>query len=204
MPVASRHVHSSLLRGSALETRPMFEHLLDPELTDIDDASVPELLSAQAATADWLKELGAAEVDDISATEARALARNAFSHVTAQNVDPNAAKSAILAMRAPLAVRHHAEMLSEYDWAFVEQAKELRGYIVAKLLDETKHHDAKVRLQALKLLGSVVEVGAYSQRVEVTNTNVNADEVVSRLRAKLKTLLPKTDVADAKVIEAPK
>ena len=178
----------------------MFEHLLDPELVGIDEASVPELLSAQAATADWLQELGG-EVDDIHPNEARSLARNAFTHVTGANVDPNAAKAAVLAMRAPAAVRHHAQMLSEYDWAFVEQAKELRGYIVAKLLDETKHHDAKVRLQALKLLGTVTEVGAYTERSEVTTRNANTEEVVSRLREKLQALLPKTDVTDAKVIE---
>lgn len=201
MPSASGPVYCSLLRGSALETQGMFEHLLSPEFQTIEDASVPELLSAQAATADWLQELGGA-VDVIPEEEARALAQNAFTHVTGADVDPGAAKAAILAMRAPTAVQHHAQMLSAYDWAFVEQAKEIRGYIVAKLLDETKHHDAKVRLQALKLLGSIVEVGAYSQRVEVTNHTSNTDEVVARLREKLQALLPKADVTDAKVIES--
>lgn len=181
----------------------MFEHLLAPEFQSIDDASVPELLSAQAATADWLAELGA-PADVMPPEQARALAQNAFSHVTGANVDPKAAKAAVLAMRAPAAVQHHAQMLSEYDWAFVEQAKEIRGYIVSQLLEETKHHDAKVRLQALKLLGSVTEVAAYTERSEVTTRNANNDEIVARLREKLQALLPKDTAEDARVIEAPK
>lgn len=181
----------------------MFEHLLDPEFQGIDEASVPELLAAQASTADWLKELGA-PVDVIPEEQARALAQNAFMHVTGANVDVPAAKAAILAMRAPAAVQHHAQMLSEYDWAFVEQAKEIRGYIVSKLLDETKHHDAKVRLQALKLLGTVTEVGSYTTRVETTTRDANSEEVIARLRAKLHALLPKDNAQDALVIEVPK
>jgi hypothetical protein len=58
-------------------------------------------------------------------------------------------------------------MLTAYDWAFVEQAKELRGYAVAQILEEVKHPDARIRLKALQMLGTVTEVALFTERVEV-------------------------------------
>jgi hypothetical protein len=46
-------------------------------------------------------------------------------------------------------------MLTAYDWRFVQQAKELRGYAVAKLVEETANPNANIRLKALGLLGEV-------------------------------------------------
>ena len=42
-------------------------------------------------------------------------------------------------------------MLALYDWDFVEQAKELRGFVVAKILEETSHPDARIRLRGNRL-----------------------------------------------------
>ena len=46
-------------------------------------------------------------------------------------------------------MRHLTGMLAAYDWEFVQQAKEIRGYAVAQLIEETKSSNANIRLKAL-------------------------------------------------------
>lgn len=184
----------------------MFDHLLDTDadaFVDLDDAGVLDLVGAQAQTTDWLDALGVPRPEDTPRPDNAKLAREAFVAVTAPGYDPMQAKNAVLALRAPAAVRHLAGMLSEYDWAFVEQAKEIRGYIVANLLEHSKSNNPKVALQALKLLGSVTEVGAFTERVEVTKRDANETEVTQRLREKLARLLPKANAEDAVVVPEP-
>ena len=74
-------------------------------------------------------------------------------------------------------------MLTAYDWAFVEQAKELRGYCIAQLLEETKHPEAKIRLRAVELLGKVTEVALFTERVEVKKTTMSDHELEQEIKA---------------------
>jgi hypothetical protein len=87
-------------------------------------------------------------------------------------------------------------MLTAYDWAFVEQAKELRGYAVSQILEETKNPDARLRLRALELLGRVTEVALFTDRVEVKKTTVNDDELDAKIKEKLARFMDVTDVSD--------
>ncbi len=169
----------------------IFDHLaaLDAsDFVDLADASTAELLSAQASTADFMASLGAC--DDMIETDQRHLARTAFATVTNPAQSEAEKNKAILALKVPPAVRHLAGMLSEYDWQYVEQAKELRGYVVAKLLEETKHPDAKIRLKALELTGKLTGIDSFTTRVEVTHKEASADEIEARIRAKLASMLP--------------
>ncbi len=176
----------------------ILEHLLKPEYTSIEAAEPIQLLSAQATSADILQQLGAPM--NILREDQKQNAREAFSAVINQATPKNQVNAAILRLRVPPAVKHLAVMLSEYDWDFVEQAKQMRGYIVAQLLEESRNPDPKIRLRALQLLGTVTEVGAYTTRVEVTNTNMPANEVTEKLRSKLATLLPKVvEIQDADI-----
>jgi hypothetical protein len=165
----------------------MFDGLVDPAFTSLEDATVPEVLNAQAASLSWLDELGA-PADVLPDGSAKELARSAFTAVTDANTDPAQAKAAILAARAPAAVRHLAGMLTEYDWAFVEQASEIRSYIAAKLLEHSQSADARISLAALKQLGAITEVGAFTERVEVTHKTQDTSEITERLREKLQRL----------------
>jgi hypothetical protein len=87
-------------------------------------------------------------------------------------------------------------MLTAYDWKFVEQATELRGYAVSQLLEETKHPDAKIRLKALELLGKVTEVALFTERVEVKKTDMTDAELDKRIKEKLERLAKIVDVTD--------
>ena len=181
----------------------LFEHLIADDPNDfqtLDTLDTPGLLSAQAGTASFYESMGSPEyvLDD---TNAR-LARDAFSSVLSPDTTPATQKEALLRLKVPAAVKHLAGMLSQYDWDFIEQAKELRGYVVANLLEETKSKDARVRLRALELVGKLTEVGSFTERSVVTHVTENTSEIEERLRARLKSMLPPVlEVQDAEVKE---
>jgi hypothetical protein len=188
-----------------------FDEIEDASPITLDEATVPVLLNAQATTADWLDKIGAHSEPPQTPTldeAARAAARAAFCSVTDPYRDPLQAKSDLLAMSAPPAVRHLAGMLSQYDWAFVRQAQEIRGYIVARLVEHASSSDPKISLAALKTLGTVTEIGAYTERIEIDHRqkDTTPDAVVSRLRERLAALLPhpkqEAEIAEAVVINA--
>lgn len=181
------------------------DHLsaLDPkDFLDLEATDTPKLLAAQASTAEFLASLGSP--DELLEADQLHAARSAFAAVTNPAQSEADKHQAILALKVPQAVRHLAGMLSEYDWEYVEQAKQLRGYVVAKLLEETKHPDAKVRLKALELTGKLTGVDSFTTRVEVTHKDASADELEARIRAKLSHLLPKVvEVQDVSLKQAP-
>lgn len=179
----------------------MFEHLFSPDYVDAEKATAEELVSAQVATADWLVEMGAPVEPNPNEAQLQQ-ARAAFTALTTAN-DPLERKKHAMVLRSPEAVRHLVGMLTKYDWDFVEQAGQLRGYVVAKLLEATKDGNPQVRLKALKLLGEVTEVGAFTQRVEVTNRKVDETEVSQRLRDKLQSLLARMDAGTTDVTPRP-
>lgn len=148
-----------------------------------------DTLAAQAGTTDFFSKFGS---DPALLTEDGAqLARDAFAKVTNPAVTDADTKAALLKIKVPQAVKHLAGMLSQYDWDYVEQAKELRGYVVAKLMEETKHPDARIRLKSLELVGKLTEVGSFTERIEVKKIDATQDELMVRLQAKLTSLLPK-------------
>lgn len=182
------------------------EHLISTDFTDWDDEtiSVGALLGAQAATTSALMGLdadgrpkayptevnihsGSQELTDIQ----RAAVQHTFANLTSPDMSPAEKKASIIALRAPPEVRHLANMLTAYDWEFVHQAKELRGYVVAKLLEETKHADPRIRLRSLELVGKLTEVGSFTERIEITKKTAGSDELMEKIRAKLDKLTPR-------------
>lgn len=189
----------------------MFEHLINPSYNPLPDTAPSAIVDAQARTLDFLADDEDADgLGDMTpfpglppAVGARdtTLAQQAFTAITTTN-DPKEQRAAILNLRTPDAVRHHVAMLSAYDWDFVEQAKQLRGFVVAKLLDETKDPRAQTRLKALELIGKLTEVASFSERVEIVHKQADSIELESRLRERLKSLLPPVmEVQDTEVKE---
>lgn len=164
--------------------------LLDP--TDVPPVRV---LQAQAATADVLDALGVPSDDEIDAAVQRRAAREAFTAL-AINPDDDAQRAALAQLKVPEAVQQTVAMLSAYDWEFVDQAKQMRGYAVTKIIEETKHPDARIRLKALQMLGNVTEVKLFTERVEVRNIDATEEEINARLKEKLSKFLQPTIVAE--------
>jgi hypothetical protein len=184
----------------------MLEHLIHgefhPEVVDMTaatplpfaEAAPADIIDAQVQTANWLKELELDDDEAESKADAQA-ARNSFaSLVTGQ--PPQNTQQALANIKAPAAVQHLVGMLTAYDWAFVEQAKELRGYAVAKILEEVKHPDARIRLKALDMLGKVTEVALFTERVEVKKAQMSDVELETRIKEKLNRFMGVIDVVD--------
>jgi hypothetical protein len=183
----------------------VLEHLLEidyePEVLDAPKEaftsekklSAVDLLQGQIETTEWLEELGARSDEEVLQTAQENQARDAFKALVAT---PTEAKGAIQKLTVPPAVKKLVGMLTAYDWAFVEQAKEIRGMAVAKILEETDHPDARIRLKALEMLGRVTEVGLFTDRIEVKKTELSDSELDNKIKEKL--------LAIQNTIEAPK
>jgi hypothetical protein len=173
----------------------LFDHLLedhaytppiisgDVPFTPVEKAEPHEIIDAQAATAAWLKEMGCVDDEEVVSKAEEQAVRDAFSSVL--SLPPAQQKDKLLNLKTPAAVQKQVAMLTAYDWQFVEQAKEIRGYAVTQLLEETQHPDAKVRLKALELLGKVTEVALFTDRVEIKKTEMKDEELDQRIKEKL-------------------
>ncbi len=187
----------------------MLDHLLtieyEPEVDDAPaDGFVPmkkldtaQLLEGQIGTTDWLKELGASTDEEVLEQAQENIARDAFKALVA---NPTQAKTALSQVTLPPAIQKIVGMLTAYDWAFVEQARELRGMAVAKIVEETDHPDARIRLKALELLGKVTEVGLFTERISVKKDDITDAELDEKIREKL-AQLQKTVDAEATEIK---
>lgn len=188
----------------------MLDHLLDYEppveaiggLRPVDKAAPEDILNAQHSTTDWLASLGAPTADAADATAASSLAQGAFQALVKPDTDDKQ-RAKLLALKTPEAVRHLTGMLTAYDWEFVHQAKELRGYAVSKILEEVEHPDARIRLRALELLGRVTEVALFTDRVEVKKTEMKDTELDAKIKEKLSRFMGVVDVVptDAPLLE---
>jgi hypothetical protein len=163
----------------------------------VEKLDAAQTLQAQAKTADWLKEL----TDEDDSVISRAQEQNAASAFTALTTqDPNA-KNKILQMQVPEEIRSTMAMVSAYQWRFVEQAEELRSMAVTKIVEETNHPDARIRLKALEMLGKVTEVALFTDRLEVKKTDVSEEELNTRIRQKLEKYMGKADIVDIETNE---
>jgi|DEB19_MinimDraft_3_1074340.scaffolds.fasta_scaffold00815_3 hypothetical protein len=169
----------------------MFEHLITPaiyddtpDITHVIKATPQELLDSQIKTADFLESIGATSDEEIEVKAQQKNAQLAFAAMAA-GAPTEKVKQTLLANTTPAAVKHLVGMLTAYDWAFVEQARQMRGYAVAKILEDTEHPDPRYRLKALEMLGRVTEVALFTERVEVKKTEMSDEEIESKIKAKL-------------------
>lgn len=168
--------------------------------TPLEKLSPSETLNAKIKTASFLEDICEADGEIISeASETRAV--EAFGSLITNSPD---AKNKILELQLPEEVRSSVAMLSQYQWQFVQQAEELRTMAVAKIVKETDHPDARIRLKALDMLGKVTEVALFTERVEIKKTEMSDDELEKRIREKLGKYMGKADVVDVEAIDLDK
>lgn len=182
----------------------MLDHLLnfEPEVIPTTEAPAPaskaspvEELNAKITTADWLKEMGAPDSDEIVSELEKQQARETFSALTSA-APIKTQKDLVTKLETPAAVRHLTGMLTAYDWEFIHQAKELRGYAVAKILEECESSNANIRLKALGLLGKVTEVGLFTEKIEVKQEKLSDSDLDQRIKEKLNRFAGVVDVID--------
>jgi hypothetical protein len=184
----------------------MLDHLIDfdPEVLPKSQAPAPaekaapvELLNGKVNTNDWLKQMGVPDAETVVSELEKQQARQTFSALTTASPikDQHALVSSI---ETPAAVKHLVGMLTAYDWEFVHQAQELRGYAVAKILEECENPNSNIRLKALGLLGKVTEIGLFTEKIEIKKTDMTEAEIDQRLKEKLAKFM---DVSDADITD---
>ena len=183
----------------------MLEHLVDfePPVMEhkprasppLEKSSPQEILNAQVNTTAWLEKLGVDD-DDKALKEANAKAAQKVFTALSTNTPVAETKHQLTQIKTPEAVRHLVAMLAAYDWEFVEQAKNLRGMAVAKILEETNHPDARVRLKALDMLGRITEVALFTERVEIKKADMSDSEIDKKIKEKLNKFMGVVDVED--------
>ena len=186
----------------------MFEHLVQFEagitspddFLELDDAEPGEVLSAQYKTVQWLEELGVRPDEEQNKEIQTQAARQAFGSLTTTATEAEQ-KENLLQLKTPEAVRHLTGMLSAYDWEFVEMAKQIRGYTVAQLIEETKSSNANIRLKALGLLGKVTEVGLFTEKVEIKKAELTDFEIDAKIKEKLNKYMGVIDITDVTDVE---
>ena len=187
----------------------MLDHLIDfePEVvahsgkpTPLEKEHPADTIDAKVKTSDWLKSLGAADTDTVVSNAEVQAARASFTNLVS-SAPAEITHEHLAQIKTPAAVQHLVGMLTAYDWEFVQQAKELRGYTVAKLLEECENPSANIRLKALGLLGKVTEVGLFTDKIEVKKTDLTDEEIDRKLKEKLAKFMGVTDAEPIEDIE---
>ena len=182
----------------------MLEHLIDfePEVSNnshgfmsLEKSTPSSTVDAKVNTLDWLQQLGAVDTDTKADELDTQHARKAFANIVSATPD-EITHTSLAEVKTPQAVRHLVTMLTAYDWEFVERAKELRGYTVAKILEECENPSANIRLKALALLGKVTEVGLFTDKIEVKKTELSDAEIDAKIKEKLNRFMGVVDVMD--------
>jgi len=73
---------------------------------------------------------------------------------------------------------------------------------VAKIVKETDHPDARIRLKALEMLGKVTEVALFTERLSVKTDEISDEELDAKIKEKLSRYMGAVDIVD--VEETPK
>jgi hypothetical protein len=165
--------------------------------TELNTTTPAQTLSAQHKTSEWLSQF-ADEDDEILSEAQQEKVVDAFNALTTQ--DPRA-KERLLQLDLPDEIRAAVGMVTAYQWKFVEQAESLRSMSVAKIVKETDHPDARIRLKALELLGKVTEVALFTDRIAIKNEDVTDEELDARIKEKLGKYMGAVDVVDVEEIE---
>lgn len=165
--------------------------------TPLDSLTPAQTLSAQSKTSEWLKAFED-EDDEILSEAQQEKVVDTFNALIKQ--DPRS-KERLLQLDLPEEIKAAVGMVTAYQWKFVEQAEELRSMSVAKIVKETEHPDARIRLKALELLGKVTEVALFTDRITIKNEDVTDEELDARIKEKLGKYMGTVDVVDAEIIE---
>jgi hypothetical protein len=155
--------------------------------------SASDELDAKFRTAQWIKELGGSteeealeEIRQREMIEIHHEVGDAFAAFTSPEATEQSKKNAVATLKTPAVVRELVGMLTAYNWAFVEQAQEIRSYLVSELLSEVKDNkDAKIRLKSIELLGKVTEIGLFTENIKVEKKNMSDIELDEELKQRL-------------------
>jgi len=176
------------------------EHPHPDSLSDEVGDSLKENTRIAASTASLMAELGMPfEMTEDDQEEARKLF-NAVDVERKRNSSASSYNPPEL-YKGSVAIKLGA-LLDAYDGQVVNDAVQARNYITNRLLEISQCGDVKYELRAIELLGKLSDVGAFTEKSEITVTHKTSDDLRKAIQDKIQRLLD-MDVVDveAKTLE---
>lgn len=104
---------------------------------------------------------------------------------TARAIFLNDNKATEVQLSSPGTVVHLKAILDEYDKQVVQSAAQIRTYVTNKLIQDSSHPDARIRLKCYELLGKISDVGLFTDKTEITMRHRPTEELEQLLRERL-------------------
>lgn len=179
-----------------LNIEPDTDHPIPKNFNEETADSMQGNARVAATTATLLYELG---MPFEMTAEDEAAAAKMFAAVDAKkarNTDPNKVNPPEL-YQGNVALKLGA-LLNEYDKRVILDATQARTYIMNRLLELSGSGDAKTELRALELMGKMSDIGAFTEKSEVTITHRNSSDLKAVLEEKINKLL-QSNIVDVEV-----
>ena len=169
-----------------IQIQPTSDVPIPKDLGDEVGASLQENARIAATTAALMAEL---DMPFEMTEEDEKLAHDLFKQVDAkkQKTSPSQYNPAAL-YQGNVALKLSA-LLNEYDQRVVLDATQARTYITNRLLEISSCGDARYELKAIELLGKLSDVGAFTEKSEVTITHRTSDDLKTAIADKINRLL---------------
>jgi len=176
------------------------EHPHPDNLNDEVGGSLKENLRVAASTANLMAELGMPfEMTEEDQEEARKLFTSV--DVTKKKNSPPSSYNPPQMYKGEVAVKLGA-LLDSYDGQILNDVVQARNYITNRLIEISQCGDVKYELRAIELLGKLSDVGAFTEKSEITVTHKTSDDLREAIADKIQRLLNMEVVdVEAKTIE---
>jgi len=176
------------------------EHPYPDNLSDEVGDSLKENTRIAASTASLMAELGMPfEMTEEDQEEARKLFKAV--DVEKKQNSPTSSYNPPELYKNSVAVKLNT-LLNAYDGQVVESAIQARNYITNRLLEISQCGDVKYELRAIELLGKLSDVGAFTEKSEITITHKTSEDLRKAIQDKIQRLLDMEVVdVEAKTLE---
>jgi hypothetical protein len=169
------------------------KHPHPDNLNDEVGDSLKENSRIAASTASLMAELGMPfEMTEEDQEEARKLFNSV--DVEKKKGSPTSSYNPPELYKGSVAIKLGA-LLDAYDGQVINDAVQARNYITNRLLEISQCGDVKYELRAIELLGKLSDVGAFTEKSEITITHKTSDDLRKAIQDKIQRLLD-MDVVD--------
>jgi hypothetical protein len=167
---------------------PSNEHPVPTSLAEEVGESLQENVRVATATATLMSELG---MPFEMTEEDEDAARKLFAQVDAKKKKngQDKEKSNPPALYQGNVALKLAALLTEYDHRVVVDATQARTYIMNRLLELSTCGDTKSELRALELIGKMSDIGAFTEKSEITITHRSSSDLKQVIEQKISRLL---------------
>jgi hypothetical protein len=171
-----------------IEIQPTNEHPVPTSLSEQVGQSLQENVRIAAMTSSIMTELGMPfEMTEEDDEEARKLFAQ-FDKKQKKNGQDKETSNPPSLYQGNVALKL-AALLTEYDHRVVVDATQARTYIMNRLLELSTCGDTKSELRALELIGKMSDIGAFTEKSEITITHRSSSDLQQVIEQKINRLL---------------